>query len=149
MHQKIQLITSLEVNRICAVVDMAQICAIVHHPNHAKQKWGDYWGRFPLLLTDITETEAVVESIYMHHYTQIYAPRCREQIPDVRIGSARDEQLIGSDKIRVQLYTRWCIWTQLYLCTIWCIICTAYGPNFKPIHLGPIVHQMVLMDPTI
>ena len=93
-----------------------------------------------MLLTDITETEAVVESIYMHHYTQIYAPRCREQIPDVRIGSARDEQLIGSDKIRVQLYTRWCIWTQLYLCTIWCIICTAYGPNFKPKHVGPIVY---------
>ena len=114
------------------------ISNIVHSP---KQKWGDYWGRFPLLSTDcVIESEAVVESIYMHHYTQIYAPRCREQIPDVRIGSARDEQLIGSDKIRVQLYTRWCIWTQLYLCTIWCIICTAYGPNFKPKHVGPIVH---------
>ena len=48
--------------------------------------------------------------------------------------------MIGSDKIRVQLYTRWCIWTQLYLCTIWCIICTAYGPYFKPKHVGPIVY---------
>ena len=51
-------------------------------------------------------------------YTQIYAPRRLEQIPDVRIGIARDEQLIGSElhqKIRIQLYTRWCIYRPNYI----------------------------------
>ena len=108
-----------------------------------KAEMGRLLGAIPLVVDRYHRdgsSGGIYTQIYMHHYTQIYAPRCREQIPDVKIGSARDEQLIGSDKIRVQLYTRWCIWTQLYLCTISCIICTAYGPDLKPKHVGPIVY---------
>ena len=33
--------------------------------------------------------------------------------------------------IWVQLYTRWCLWTQLYRCTIWCI----YGVHIMDLTL--------------